>query len=93
MRVALVENVTLIDRYLRGEPGLALLVENGNTKVLFDTGYSDLPLANAAALGISPLDLTHVVLSHGHVDLTGDLGPLLRHWTRQALVGRTAAAT
>jgi 7,8-dihydropterin-6-yl-methyl-4-(beta-D-ribofuranosyl)aminobenzene 5'-phosphate synthase len=84
----IVENSTLIDRYLRGEPALALLVEDGGTKILFDTGYSDLLIANAAALGVSLLDLTHVVLSHGHVDHTGGLEPLMRHWTTEALEGR-----
>ncbi len=84
----LVENATLIDRYLRGEPGLALLVEDRDAKILFDIGYSDLLLANADALGISLLDLTHVVISHGHVDHTGGLEPLLRHWTTQAIEGR-----
>lgn len=88
MRVTvLVENTTLIDRYLRGEPALALLVEDDDAKVLFDTGYSDLLVGNAAALGISLLDLTHVVLSHGHVDHTGGLGPLLRHWTSASIEG------
>lgn len=89
MRVTvLVENATITGRYLRGEPGLALLLEGRGVKVLFDTGYSDLLVANAGALGISLLDLSHVVLSHGHEDHTGGLGPLLRHWTTQALEGR-----
>jgi len=83
----LIENATIIGRYLRGEPALALLIEDRGSKVLFDTGYSDLLVANAAALGISLLDLSHVVLSHGHLDHTGGLGPLLRHWATQALEG------
>ena len=38
----LVDNNTLIDRYLLAEPGLSLLIEDENLSVLFDTGYSDI---------------------------------------------------
>jgi len=64
---------------LRAEKGLSLLVEDGRCKVLFDTGRSDAFLHNAAAMGISLRDLSHVVLSHGHHDHAGGLGFLMRH--------------
>lgn len=38
----LVDKNTLIDRYFLAEPGLSFLIEDGDTVVLFDTGYSDL---------------------------------------------------
>ena len=38
----LVDNNTLIDRYLVGEPGVSYLIEHDGQKILFDTGYSGL---------------------------------------------------
>jgi 7,8-dihydropterin-6-yl-methyl-4-(beta-D-ribofuranosyl)aminobenzene 5'-phosphate synthase len=74
----LVDNTTLTDRYFSGEPGLSLLLETAGKKILFDTGYSGLFLANAGKMGISLRDLDYVVFSHGHLDHTGGLGALIR---------------
>ena len=38
----LVENTTLIDHYYKGEPGFCCLLEDGEEKILLDTGYSGL---------------------------------------------------
>lgn len=57
--------------------GLALLIECGEDRVLFDTGPDDTVVRNAAALGISLSPLTAVVLSHGHYDHTGGLSAVL----------------
>lgn len=38
----LVDNNTLIDRYLVGEPGVSYLIEHDGQKILFDIGYSDI---------------------------------------------------
>jgi 7,8-dihydropterin-6-yl-methyl-4-(beta-D-ribofuranosyl)aminobenzene 5'-phosphate synthase len=83
----LVDNTTLTDRYFGGEPGLSFLIETEGKKILFDTGYSDLFLQNAAKMGISLLDLDMVVLSHGHLDHSGGLFPLIRHMTRSIIEG------
>lgn len=48
----LVDNNTLIDRYYLGEPGVAYYLEDGDVRILFDVGYSDIFLRNAQALGI-----------------------------------------
>jgi len=58
--------------------GFACLVETGKATILFDTG-GDAPilLANMAALGIDPLSVEIVVLSHIHGDHTGRLMGLL----------------
>ena len=85
--IVLVENSTLTDRYFGGEPGLSFLIETEGKKILFDTGYSDLFLQNAAKMGISLLDLDMVVLSHGHLDHSGGLFPLIRHMTRSIIEG------
>jgi 7,8-dihydropterin-6-yl-methyl-4-(beta-D-ribofuranosyl)aminobenzene 5'-phosphate synthase len=83
----LVENTTLTDRYFCGEPGLSFLIETEGKKILFDTGYSDLFLENAGKMGISLLDLDMVVLSHGHLDHSGGLFPLIRYMTRSIIEG------
>ena len=77
----LVDNTTLTDHYLMGEPGLSFILETKGKKILFDTGYSDAFLANAGKMGISLRDLDYVVLSHGHRDHTGGLVSLASHLT------------
>ena len=74
----LVDNNTLTDRYFTGEPGLSFLLETGEKKILFDTGYSGLFLANADRMGRDLRDLDFVVLSHGHLDHTWGLARLVR---------------
>lgn len=81
----LVDNNTLIDRYFTAEPALSFLVEDNGTKVLFDVGYSDALLKNAAAMGISLLDVDYIVLSHGHLDHTWGLVPLIKRYTEAAI--------
>lgn len=77
----LVDNNTLIDRYLLGEPALSIFIEADGKRILFDTGYSDAFLRNAQKLGIDLLDLDDVVISHGHVDHTWGLMALMRLYT------------
>jgi 7,8-dihydropterin-6-yl-methyl-4-(beta-D-ribofuranosyl)aminobenzene 5'-phosphate synthase len=77
----LVDNNTLTDRYFMGEPGISFLLETAGKKILFDTGYSGVFLANAHKIGIGLRDLDFVVLSHGHLDHTGGLVALIRYLT------------
>ncbi|OAN17994.1 MBL fold metallo-hydrolase [Photobacterium jeanii] len=74
----LVDNNTIIDRYYLGEPGVSYLITDGDTKVLFDVGYSDIFIQNAKKMGETLLDVDHVVISHGHNDHTGGLFPLAK---------------
>ncbi len=83
----LVDNTTITDRYFSGEPGLSFLIETEGKKILFDTGFSDLFLQNAGKMGVSLLDLDIVVLSHGHLDHSGGLFPLIRYMTRSIIEG------
>ena len=53
----LVDNNTLIDRYFQGEPGLSFFIRDGEQRIIFDTGYSGLFLANARKMDI---DLRHL---------------------------------
>lgn len=58
------------------EHGLSYLIEHDGTKVLLDTGQSDLFLENAIKMGISTESVNTVVLSHGHFDHGNGLGYL-----------------
>ena len=86
----LIDNNTLIDRYFLGEPGVSYLIEDDGTKVLFDVGYSDAFIVNARKLCIDLLDVDCVVLSHGHLDHTWGLVPLIRLYTEAMIEGQRA---
>ncbi len=66
----LVDNNTFIDQYCIGEPALSFFIESEGMNILFDTGYSDAWLRNAASLGIDLSDVSTIVFSHGHNDHT-----------------------
>ncbi len=85
----LVDNNTLIDRYFYGEPGVSYYIEADGLKVLFDLGYSDLFIRNAHKMSIDLFDLDYIVLSHGHLDHSWGLDPLLRMYTEATLEGFT----
>jgi 7,8-dihydropterin-6-yl-methyl-4-(beta-D-ribofuranosyl)aminobenzene 5'-phosphate synthase len=72
------DNSTIIDRYFLAEPAVSYFIEVGQTEVLFDAAYSDAFLNNAAKLGIEPEKADYLVLSHGHIDHTGGLDPLIK---------------
>jgi len=74
----LVDNNTYIDQYLLGEPGFSALVEIDGLIVLFDAGYSDVFLHNAEKMKIDLRAIDGVALSHGHLDHTWGLEPLMR---------------
>ncbi|APH39672.1 MBL fold metallo-hydrolase [Methanohalophilus halophilus] len=84
----LVDNNTLIDNYFEGEPALSFFIEEGEKRVLFDTGYSGLFLKNATLMGIDPAGLDYVVLSHGHLDHTWGLTELVKYYTNRDFQGK-----
>lgn len=66
------------DERLQTSWGFACLVTSGASTVLFDTGGDGAMLEeNMAILGVDPLRLDAVVLSHIHADHTGGLAALL----------------
>lgn len=69
----LVDNNTFIDEYYFGEPGVSYYIEDENTKILFDTGYSDVFIKNAEKMNIDLNKIDKIVISHGHNDHTGGL--------------------
>ena len=71
--VVLVDNNTYIDQYYLGEPALSIYLENAGKQYLFDTGYSDVYVKNAAAMQLELASLDAVIISHGHNDHTGGL--------------------
>lgn len=75
----LTDNYTYTGKYCYGEPGFSCYIEDGEHRILFDTGYSDIFLKNARTLGLDLSGVTTVVLSHGHNDHTGGL----THFARQ----------
>ena len=76
----LVDNNTIIDKYLTGEPGFSLWIETGGRKILFDTGYSEIFIRNASMLGLNVENIDTVVISHGHSDHTWGLIYLISHY-------------
>jgi 7,8-dihydropterin-6-yl-methyl-4-(beta-D-ribofuranosyl)aminobenzene 5'-phosphate synthase len=83
----LIDNNTLIDRYFIGEPGVSYLIEDEGKKILFDVGYSGAFIMNAEKLAVDLLDVDFLVLSHGHLDHTWGLMPLLRLYTEGMIEG------
>jgi 7,8-dihydropterin-6-yl-methyl-4-(beta-D-ribofuranosyl)aminobenzene 5'-phosphate synthase len=81
----LVDNNTLIDRYFCGEPGVSYFIEDAGVRVLFDVGYSGVFIKNAQKMHIRLLDVDFVVLSHGHLDHTWGLDPLIRLYTEATI--------
>jgi 7,8-dihydropterin-6-yl-methyl-4-(beta-D-ribofuranosyl)aminobenzene 5'-phosphate synthase len=73
----LVEN-TAAGQGLLAEHGLAIWIEHGGHRILFDTGQGYALKKNARHLGI-PLDSAEaIVLSHGHYDHTGGLAEVIQ---------------
>jgi 7,8-dihydropterin-6-yl-methyl-4-(beta-D-ribofuranosyl)aminobenzene 5'-phosphate synthase len=81
MRVtALVENNRLEDREdLEPEFGLSMLVELGESKVLFDMGATSVYASNAARLDIDISEIDVAVVSHHHFDHGGGLEHFLEN--------------
>lgn len=85
----LVDNSTRNDHYFLAEPAFSALVETGSGKVLFDLGYSGAFLENALRMGEDVLNISYVVLSHGHLDHTWGLYPYIMAMTAARIEKKT----
>jgi len=83
----LVDNNTLIDKYYLAEPGFSVLIEEGDTRILLDTGYSDIFIRNAQKMGLDLTHLNYLALSHSHLDHTWGLDPLIRYYSELKTAG------
>ena len=73
-----VDNAVQPGSCLRGEHGLAFLIEIESGRVLFDTGQSGAVLLhNLDVLEIEPESIDALAISHAHYDHTGGLPALL----------------
>ncbi|MBN1132041.1 MAG: MBL fold metallo-hydrolase [Bacteroidales bacterium] len=87
MKITVLTDNCAGDRLL-AEHGLSYYIEHNGTKLLFDTGHSDLFLRNAEQLKINLREqLELVVLSHGH----WDHGDGLRYLDHKTLVSHPDA--
>ena len=77
----LVDTNTLIDRYFYGEPGISYFIVDEGKRILFDVGYSDAFIRNAQKMNIDLRNTDFLVLSHGHLDHTWGLEPLIKLYT------------
>ncbi len=79
----LIDNNTLIDTYYYGEPGLSFYIEDNDTKILFDVGYSDVIIKNSQLMNIDLHAIDQIILSHGHSDHTWGLLSLMQYYYRK----------
>ncbi|HSK69974.1 MAG TPA: MBL fold metallo-hydrolase [Candidatus Limnocylindria bacterium] len=78
MKVTVLAENTSQHGSLEAEHGLSMLVEAGDTVLLFDTGCGEMFIRNAEKLGVDLSRVTHLVLSHGHYDHAGGIPTFLR---------------
>lgn len=77
----LVDNNTFIDEYYLGEPAVSYYIKDEDTKILFDTGYSDAFIKNAKKMEIDLNQIDKIAISHGHNDHTGGMKALFENMT------------
>ena len=77
----LVDNNTLIDRYFLAEPGLCFHINDQETNLLLDVGYSDIFLRNAQKMNLPMSNLDFIAISHGHLDHTWGFEPQIKYYT------------
>jgi 7,8-dihydropterin-6-yl-methyl-4-(beta-D-ribofuranosyl)aminobenzene 5'-phosphate synthase len=81
MRITVIYDNTVHQAGLKADWGFSCLVETmgeGRTPILFDTGMKgSILLANMEKLGIDPMSIGEVFISHAHFDHAGGLSDFL----------------
>jgi 7,8-dihydropterin-6-yl-methyl-4-(beta-D-ribofuranosyl)aminobenzene 5'-phosphate synthase len=79
MQVTLVYDNEVWQEGLQADWGFACLVQEGDRRILFDTGaQSSVLLHNLEKLDLDPRTIPEVFISHGHWDHIGGLADLLK---------------
>lgn len=73
MKLTILSENTSLRSDLKAEYGLSMLLEKGNTKLLFDMGSYQAFMENAEVMGIDLKNITAAAFSHNHVDHAGGL--------------------
>ena len=76
----LTDNYACYNQRLKAEHGASYLIEDGETRILMDTGSSGLFLENAARMHLDLSSVQYLVLSHGHWDHTDGLRAFMDHF-------------
>jgi len=78
MKITVVFNNFNLMEGLLSAWGMGAVVESETEKILFDTGSDGkILLDNMERLGISPLEISKIIISHNHWDHTGGLAAFL----------------
>ena len=78
MKITILYDNTVFQSGLKSDWGFSCLVETKNSIILFDTGANgSLLLENMKKLGIDPLSIDEVFISHPHFDHIGGLSAFL----------------
>ena len=78
MRATIVYDNTSSRQELQADWGFACYIETADSRILFDTGArGNILLANLRQLGIEPVDVDEIFISHDHWDHTGGLAAFL----------------
>jgi 7,8-dihydropterin-6-yl-methyl-4-(beta-D-ribofuranosyl)aminobenzene 5'-phosphate synthase len=90
-RLTILADNSVDRRGLLAEHGLAIWVELGSRRVLFDTGQGLVLAVNSRALGVPLERADAIVLSHGHYDHAGGLRVVLCRTSRARVFAHPAA--
>jgi len=79
MKVTIIYDNTVFNKNLQGDWGFSALIEAEDApRILFDTGANgEILLLNMKKLGINPVSIEEVFISHAHFDHVGGLSEFL----------------